>query len=259
VNHARLISNGRHFKEVYWHPQPQPVQAELAPYSPASPTCQPNAGLEPAIHVQGSRRASPTPISSPKPFPHSSRASSHRPLTPRMDQRVRRSPSVTSTGPGPARAATPSLPGERARQVIKTWIETSLWLRTDEKEPVVGAPGVPTCALQLADKGQSIYYCFLVPEKDRKGKILGYKCASDPASTRDRLHRAIGRERVKYGHRPFKCPRHHDPNCDFQGYSQENLGDHLANRNNPAKCHLCGKSLAAKNMQRHHQDMHNQR
>jgi hypothetical protein len=25
---------------------------------------------------------------------------------------------------------------------------------------------------------------------------------------------------------------------DFQGYSQENLGDHLANRNNPAKCQI---------------------
>ena len=211
ANHAQLISNGRHLKEVYCYLQPQPVQAVLAPPSSALPTCQPNAGLEPAMPTQGSRGASPTPISSPKMFSHSSRASSHRPLTPRMDQPARRSPSaapsVVSTRP-----STPSLSDERARQFMKTWIENSLWLHKDEKEPVVGAPGVPTCALQLADKGQSIYCCFLVPEKDRKGKILGYKCASDPDSTRDRLHRAIGRERVKYGHRPFKCPRQHDPN-----------------------------------------------
>ena len=215
ANHARLISNGKHFKEVYWYLQPQLVQAVLAPPSPASPTGQPNAGLEPAMSTQGSREASPASISPPEQFLHSSRASSHRSLTPRLDQRAHRSPSPSPSparSVAPTRSSTPSLSDERARQVIKTWIQNSLWLRNDEKEPVVGAPGVPTCALQLADKGQSIYCCFLVPEKDRKGKILGYKCASDPTSTRDRLHRAIGRERVKYSHRPFKCPKLHDPN-----------------------------------------------
>jgi len=95
---------------------------------------------------------------------------------------------------------------------MKTWVERSQWLREDEKEPTVGAPDVPICALQLAETGQSIYCCFLVPVRDRKGKILGFKSASDPNSTRDRLHRAIGRERVKFGHRPFKCPGNHDPN-----------------------------------------------
>jgi len=112
----------------------------------------------------------------------------------------------------PIRTPTPSVSDEEAMQVMKTWIEHSQWLREDEKEPTVGAPGVPICALQLAEKGQSIYCCFLVSEKDRKGKILGYKTALDPNSTRDRLHRAIGRERVKFGHRPFRCPRKHDPN-----------------------------------------------
>ena len=149
----------------------------------------------------------PTPIPSPKHSPKPSRASSRRPSPPRMDRVASRSPSVV-----PTRTPTPSLSDEEAMQVMKNWIEHSQWLREDEKEPTVGAPGVPICALQLAEKGQSVYCCFLVSEKDRKGKILGYKSASDPNSTRDRLHRAIGRERVKYGHRPFRCPRNHDSN-----------------------------------------------
>ena len=211
ANHAQLISNGRHFREVYWHLPPQLVQAELVSPGPASQACRPNAVLqkaepsvEPAVAPQES-----TPIFSPKSSRQSSRAPSCRPSTPRMDRGTSRSPSVSSTRtPTP----TPSLSDEQAREVMKIWIEHSQWLREDEKEPTVGAPGVPICALQLAEKGQSIYCCFLVSEKDRKGKILGYKCASDPKSTRDRLHRAIGRERVKHGHRPFRCPGHHDPN-----------------------------------------------
>ena len=78
-------------------------------------------------------------------------------------------------------------------------------------EPVVGGPGVPACALQLASSGQSIYCCFLIPVMARKGKILGWKSATDPASTPDRPQRAIGKERAKRGHCPFKCPRDHDP------------------------------------------------
>jgi hypothetical protein len=98
-----------------------------------------------------------------------------------------------------------------ARKTMKTWIENSLWLRKDEIEPKVGDPGVPSCALQLAERGQSIYCCFLVSEKNREGRILGYRCVEDPNSTPKRIDRAIGRERVKYGHRPFKCSRDHDP------------------------------------------------
>jgi len=218
AGHAQLISNGRHFREVFWHLQPQLVQAELVPPSPVSPICQSNiddqkvpSSPEPAVPTQENQGASRSPISSPKYSFQYSRASSHRESTPCLGPAARRSPSpalsVAST-----RTSTTCLSDEQARQFMKTWIENSRWLHKDEKEPVIGAPGVPTCALRLADKGQSIYCCFLVPEKDRKGKILGYKCASDPTSTRDRLHRAIGRERVKYGHRPFKCPRQHDPN-----------------------------------------------
>jgi hypothetical protein len=219
ANHAQLISNGRHFREVDWHPSPQLVQAELvlpgsAPQAFGAIDCRPMACMvshfrraplvKPPALTQESREASLTPVSSPKYSRHPSRAPSCHPSTPR-------SPSVASTRAS-TRASTPSLPDEEAREVMKTWVEHSQWLREDEKEPTVGAPGVPICALQLAEKGQSIYCCFLVAEKDRKGKILGYRSASDPNSTRDRLHRAIGRERVKFGHRPFKCPRNHDSN-----------------------------------------------
>jgi len=217
ANHAQLISDGRHFKEVYWHLQPQRVQAELVIPSPSSHTCQRSTvfqkvepSVELAVPTQENREASLPPIP-PLKYPRQpSRASSCRPSTPRVDQAALRSPTAPSVAL--IRTSTPSLSDEQARKSMKAWIQDSRWLREDEKEPIVGKPGVPICALQLAEKGQSIYCCFLVTEKDRKGKILGYKCASDPNSTCDRLHRAIGRERVKYGHRPFKCPRDHDRN-----------------------------------------------
>jgi hypothetical protein len=98
-----------------------------------------------------------------------------------------------------------------ARQIMNTWIMGSKWLHEDEMEPRVGDPGVPICALQLAERGQSIYCCFLVSVKGRKGKILGYKSASDPTAKPDRHRRAIEKERAKFGHCPFKCPRDHDP------------------------------------------------
>ena len=52
------------------------------------------------------------------------------------------------------RASTTSLTEEEARQTLETWIESSGWYQKDELEPVVGAPGIPTCALQLAERGQ---------------------------------------------------------------------------------------------------------
>jgi hypothetical protein len=85
------------------------------------------------------------------------------------------------------------------------------WRRQNEMEPMVGDAGVPTCALQLAPKGQSIYCCFLVPVRARRGKISGWKSATDPTSKPDRHQRALGRERAKRGHCPYKCPGDHDP------------------------------------------------
>jgi hypothetical protein len=117
------------------------------------------------------------------------------------------SPSDTHT-----QMSTPPLSNEEARQVLDDWIMNSDWLRQDRMEPMVGDPGVPPCALQLASSGQSIYCCFLVPIRARKGTISGWKSAADPTNTPDRHQRAIGKERANRGHSPFKCPRHHDPN-----------------------------------------------
>jgi hypothetical protein len=217
------MSNGRHFNEVYCHLQPQFVQAELFSPSPASLACQPSVDnqkveppAEPTAPTQENRDASHSRKPSPQCSRQPSGAPSRRttPIVRTPPRSPSRSPPRSPSAPSVAldRTSTASLTDAQAKQIMKAWIETSLWLHQDEKEPVVGAPGVPTCALQLAEKGQSIYCCFLIAEKDRKGKILGYKCASDPNSVRDRLHRAIGRERVRYGHRPFRCPRHHDRN-----------------------------------------------
>jgi len=110
--------------------------------------------------------------------------------------------------------STPSLSDEEARWILDNWITNSDWLRQDRLEPMVGDPGVPACALQLASSGQSIYCCFLVPVrtgKGKKGKITGWISANDPTGTPDRPQRAIGKERSNRGHCPFKCPRDHDP------------------------------------------------
>src|SRR5258706_868076 len=156
ANYSRLISNGRHFREVYWPLQPQLVQAELVPSGPALQACPPNAvfqkaepSVEPAAPTQENQGATPTPIPSPKHSPKPSRASSRRPSTPSMDRVASRSPSIV-----PTRTPTPSLSDEDAMHLMKKWIQHSHWLREGEQEPTVGAPGVPTCAVQLAQKGQ---------------------------------------------------------------------------------------------------------
>ena len=149
-----------------------------------------------------------SPQSWRRPSHRASRASSHRPSTPSITQKAPRSSPTPSAAS--IRTSNTSLTDEEARQTLETWIENSEWYQKDELEPVVGAPGVPTCALQLAEKGQSIYCCFLIVAK-RGGKVLGWKSATDPSGW-DRLHRAIAKERVRRGHRPFKCPQGHDRN-----------------------------------------------
>jgi hypothetical protein len=169
------------------------------------------------IPLQDRQEVAPTRLTSPprSSRPHSrrsSRASSRRPAIPLITPSItRRASPSSSTPPASTRITTTSLTDEQARQTLETWIVGSEWYRQDEKEPVVGATGVPTCALQLAERGQSIYCCFLIAVNGRGGRILGWKSATDPSSGRDRLHRAIAKERVRRGHRPFRCPRDHDP------------------------------------------------
>jgi hypothetical protein len=121
------------------------------------------------------------------------------------------SPSPSISSDTHTRMSTPSLSNEEARWILNTWIMNSDWFRQDKMEPMVGDPGVPTCALQLASSGQSIFFCFFIPAIARKGKISGWKSAAGPTSRPDRHQRAIGREPANRGHCPFKCPRDHDP------------------------------------------------
>ena len=71
-------------------------------------------------------------------------------------------------------------------------------------EPSVGDDGVPTFARLLTRPGESVYRCFVDTRKDRKGKPVYY--CSDCGFKSDRLHRLIGHQRSKRGHRPFACP-----------------------------------------------------
>jgi hypothetical protein len=147
--------------------------------------------------------------SSRQPSPRVSRARSRRPPTPSITRKI--PPSSPTPSSVPTRTPSTSLTDEEARQTLETWIERSEWYQRDELEPVVGAPGVPTCALQLAERGQSIYCCFLIVAKGRGGKVLGWRSTADRSGW-DRLHRAIAKERVRRGHRPFRCPQQHDRN-----------------------------------------------
>ena len=156
-----------------------------------------------------SARLPSSPKSSRQPSHRPSRASSRRPSTPSITRITTRSSTLSSVS---TQISNTSLTDEQARQALETWIEGSEWYQRDELEPIVGAPGVPTCALQLAEKGQSIYCCFLIVSKGRGGKVLGWKSATDPSGW-DRLHRAIAKERGRRGHRPFKCPQRHGNWC----------------------------------------------
>ena len=174
---------------------------------------------------QSSRQPSYRPSCAP------SRAPSRTPTrclpTPSITRKTARSSSTPSAASN--RTSTTSLTDEEARQTLETWIESSEWYQKDEVEPVVGAPGVPTCARQLAERGQSIYCCFLLVAKGRGGKVLGWKSAADPRSGWDRLHRAISKERVRRGHRPYKCSGRHEPNWFVHPpYHQSSLINPLA-------------------------------
>jgi len=130
IRRAHSHKRWRHFKEIYWHPQPQRIQAELVLPSPASETCQPSAAfqkVEPSVELpvptQENRGASLSPIPSLKYSRQPSRASCRRPSTPRMDQAALCTPSAPYVAL--IRTSTPSPSDEQARQVTKTWIEHS--------------------------------------------------------------------------------------------------------------------------------------
>jgi hypothetical protein len=96
-----------------------------------------------------------------------------------------------------------SLSDNAARAQIDAYIRISLWFQAHALEPRVGERGVPVSALQLAKRGQSIWVCF-VKRVRRKGTLV-FRCAACGHDS-DRLRRAVGHQRAKWGHKPFACP-----------------------------------------------------
>jgi len=210
---------------------PLNISPRLAPILPNPPAAQrrttdgPTDGQSAAWsghRLVAVAHSGPT-ASNPSPRPLISTTTPARPVA--STDRPPRQPNVLQGEGATAQAVSdiPSVPSdtptqvpnpvsdEEARQILDTWILNSDWLRQDMMEPMVGDHGVPTCAPQLASSGSSIYCCFLIPVMYKKGKISGWKSATDPTSKPDRHQRAIGKERAKRGHCPFKCPRDHDP------------------------------------------------
>ena len=228
-NPTRLVSNGHGFIEIPWYPQYTFINAGPTPPGPLPPPrVSPPPDLPPQQVDPLGQSTIATGIQEVATNEPSRQLSTHRlpsrpPRAPRA--RPRRSPAPHTTRMAPrlssmsptmaTRMSSPSLSEEEARGILETWIRNSDWYNQNEMEPVVGGPGVPTCALQLASKGQSIYCCFLIPVLDRKGKISGWKSATDPASKPDRHQRALGRERANRDHCPFQCPRYRGHNPDW--------------------------------------------
>ena len=104
--------------------------------------------------------------------------------------------------PGPLYATAMST--EDARQLLEEYVRRSTWFQMNTMDPSVGDLGVPTSARLLARPGESVYRCFVDTKKDRKGKLV-YSCSGCGFKS-DRLHRLIGHQRSKRGHRPFACP-----------------------------------------------------
>ena len=112
--------------------------------------------------------------------------------------------SSISTGTGNTGVVAPQtgLSDDAARAQIEAYIRISLWFRMHALESLVGESGVPLSALQLAKRGHSIWACF-VKRVRRKGRLF-FKCTACGHES-DRLHRAVGHQRAKWGHKPFAC------------------------------------------------------
>jgi len=148
-----------------------------------------HAEVETTVHVSDAAMASsielPSPIQSATSFPGV--LDTHPPTLPFMQ------PSDPPL----------ALSDNEARSLIEQYIQAAPWYREHEHEPLVGGESVPTCALQLAPMGESIYRCFVVPGKPKKNKPV-FKCTTCEYMS-DRLHRVVGHQRIKRSHKPFAC------------------------------------------------------
>jgi hypothetical protein len=96
---------------------------------------------------------------------------------------------------------------EELRAHLDQHIRSAQWFRHGELEPTVGAPGVPTWAVQLAPRSRSIYECFVKTARERGLTI--YKCSSHGCKFKStRLRRVVGHQRKKRNHKPFACETH---------------------------------------------------
>ncbi len=112
------------------------------------------------------------------------------------------SPSITSIDELPESQTEDEL---RAR--LNRWIRSARWFRNHEREPTIGAKGVPKWAVQLALDGRSIYECFVKTARE-KGSVI-YKCSSHGCKFKNtRLRRVVGHQRKKRNHKPFVCKAH---------------------------------------------------
>lgn len=127
------------------------------------------------------------------------------PGTPASTAAYAPSPSTSTSDEGsPSLLCATAMSTEDARQLIEDYIRRSTWFQMNTMDPSVGDLGVPTSARLLARPGESVYRCFVDTKKDRKGKLV-YSCSGCGFKS-DRLHRLIGHQRSKRGHRPFACP-----------------------------------------------------
>ena len=112
--------------------------------------------------------------------------------------------STGSTGTANTRVTAPQAVSsdDAARAQIVAYIHTARWFQLDVLEPRVGDSGIPVSALQLAQRGHSIWAC-LVKRVRRKGRRI-FRCTTCKHET-DRLHRAVSHQRAKWGHKPFAC------------------------------------------------------
>lgn len=171
---VQLVSDGHRFYEVSLQRAPPPVDVDMIRAStPARQTNLPAAPMSRAAAVAGAAVQL-------LPFP------------------------LESAGTANTGVVAPQtiLSDDAARAQIEAHIRTSNWFRAHVMESHVGDPGVPVSALQLAKRGNSIWACF-VKRVRRKG-MLTFKCTACGHES-DRLNRAVGHQRTKWGHKPFAC------------------------------------------------------
>jgi len=182
---VRLISDGNRFYQVPvpWTPlsnvNPSPVDVDASSATEANLTPLPHLLAAPMPSAASGTEATTHLV----PFPPSSTG-------------------TVNTGVAAPALQTAALSDDAARAQVEAYIRISLWFRVHALESLVGESDVPLSALQLAKRGDSVWACF-VKRVRRKGRLI-FKCTACGHET-DRLHRAVGHQRTKWGHKPFPC------------------------------------------------------